>query len=131
MEGGGAGNAFDQKKAGHGNWHELMTSDPKAAQAFYTRLFGWKRAMDMGEQGTYQIMSHDGQDFGAIQPQGESPVPAWLPYFGVDGASASIERIRAAGGKVLHGPIEVPGPAHIAIAADPQGAYFAVVGPNK
>ena len=26
----GAGGAFDQQKAGHGNWNELMTTDPEA-----------------------------------------------------------------------------------------------------
>ncbi len=41
MPDGSAGGAFDQQKPGHGNWHELMTSDPKAALDFYGKLFGW------------------------------------------------------------------------------------------
>jgi predicted enzyme related to lactoylglutathione lyase len=32
---------------------------------------------------------------------------------------------------VRHGPVEVPGPAYIAVAQDPQGAWFAVVGGEK
>ena len=62
---------------------------------------------------------------------GNAPVPAWLPYFGVDNASSAVERIKAGGGQVMHGPAEVPGPAYIAVAQDPQGAWFAVVGPEK
>ena len=126
--------AFDQRKAGHANWNELMTPDPEAGFAFYARLFGWTkgRAMDMGEMGTYQLIQRNGQDIGAIQPQGNAPVPGWLPYFGVDGSvAAKADRIKAAGGKVHHGPAEVPGPAWIAIGQDPQGAAFAIVGPAR
>lgn len=130
MEDGG-GSAFDQGKAGHGHWNELMTSDPEAGFTFYSNLLGWQKsqAMDMGEMGVYQLISHDGGDIGAMQRQGNAPRPAWLPYFGINGVSDAVERIGALGGSVMHGPQEVPGGAHIAIARDPQGAHFAVVGP--
>lgn len=126
--------AFDQKKAGHGNWNELMTSDPEAGLAFYADLFGWTkgRGMDMGAMGTYQLIQRNGGDIGAIQPLQQAPVPNWLPYFGVNGSvTAVIAAIKEAGGSVHHGPSEVPGPAWIAIAQDPQGAWFALVGPEK
>ncbi|WBU64069.1 VOC family protein [Paracoccus aerodenitrificans] len=126
--------AFDQNKAGHGNWNELMTSDPEAGQAFYSGVFGWAEgeAMDMGEMGVYQLIRREGKDIGAVMGLGNAPVPAWLPYFGVDGSvTAKVDQIKAAGGTVLHGPVEVPGPAFIAVAQDPQGAGFAVVGPEK
>lgn len=127
------GGAYDQRKEGHGHWHELMTTDPKAAQAFYLEVLGWQpsRSFDMGEMGTYQIVACNGQDIGGIMALGEAPKPAWLPYFGTDGASAAIDRIKAAGGTVVHGPMEVPGPDYIAVAIDPQGAHFAVVSKVK
>ena len=84
----------------------------------------------MGEMGTYQVFSHDGTDIGGMMGLGNSPVPAWLPYFGANGIDAAIARITAAGGKLAHGPTEVPGGAFIAVAQDPQGAWFAVVGPK-
>ena len=62
---------------------------------------------------------------------GNSPVPAWLPDFCTNGVTATIERIEAGGGKLAHGPMEVPGGAFIAVAQDPQGAWFAVVGPKE
>ncbi|MBA4492355.1 VOC family protein [Paracoccus sp. S1E-3] len=126
--------AFDQKKAGHGNWNELMTSDPEAGFAFYADLFGWTKgeAMPMGAMGTYQLFQRNGVDIGAVQGLGDAPVPVWLPYFGMNGSmTAIIAAIKAAGGKVHHGPAEVPGPAWIAVAQDPQGAWFALVGPEK
>ena len=129
----GAGGAFDQKKQGHGNWNELMTSDPGAGFDFYAGLFGWTKsqAIDMGEMGTYQLFAHDGADIGGMMGLGMAPAPAWLPYFGTNGVEAAIGRIQAAGGKIMHGPIEVPGGAFIAVAEDPQGAHFAVVGPKE
>jgi len=33
--------AFDQRAPGHGNWHELRTTDPVAALEFYAGRFGW------------------------------------------------------------------------------------------
>lgn len=132
MDGGGAGNAFDQSKAGHGNWHELMTTDPAAAFDFYAGLFGWTKgaAIDMDAMGVYQLFQHGGTDIGGIMGLGAAPVPAWLPYFGSDDVQATMDEIAAAGGKVTFGPIEVPGPAHIAVCTDPQGAWFAIVGPK-
>lgn len=130
------GRAFDQKQAGHGNWHELMTSDPDAALAFYGKQFGWKPgdAMDMGAMGTYQLFRHGTADIGGMMklaPQMPGPGhPFWLPYFGTDGVAAAIGRVTAAGGQSLHGPQEVPGGAFIMTGRDPQGAMFALVGPQ-
>lgn len=63
---------------------------------------------------------------------GDAPVPAWLPYFGVEGEVTKVaEAIKSAGGRVHHGPVEVPGPAYITVAQDPQGAWFAVVGAKR
>lgn len=131
-DGSGDSQAFDQMKTGHGNWNELMSTDPKAALAFYGGLFGWKasRAMDMGPMGTYQLFSHQGQDIGGMMGLGNAPFPCWLPYFGVQGIDAAITRITGAGGRSVHGPVEVPGGAFIVVAQDPQGAHFALVGPK-
>lgn len=131
MEDGMAGNAFDQQKAGHGNWTELMSSDPAAGFDFYAGLFGWQKsdAVDMGDMGTYQLFRHHGADIGGMMGLGNAPQPCWLVYFGVNGINPAIRRIQDAGGTVQHGPVPVPGGAHIAVATDPQGAWFALVGP--
>lgn len=131
-EGADGGRAFDQQKEGHGNWNELMTSDPGAAFAFYNGLFGWQKtqSVDMGDMGVYQVFSHDGADIGGMMGLGQSPVPCWLPYFGTNGVDAAIGRIVEEGGTLVSGPHPVPGGAFIAVAQDPQGAYFAAVGPK-
>ena len=45
--------------------------------------------------------------------------------------SAAAAAIPAQGGKVLHGPMEVPGGDWIVNGMDPQGAMFALVAPKR
>ena len=126
--------AWNQQKAGRGNWLELMSTDPKAGFDYYAALFGWTRgtAMPMGEAGDYQIFERNGTQIGGMMALGDSPVPNWLPYFGADGkVSDMVARIDGSGGHVHAGPMEVPGPAWIAVGHDPQGAWFAVVGGER
>ena len=111
-------------------WHELHAADGVAAWDFYSDLFGWTRdaAHDMGPMGVYQTFAAGGPAIGGMMtkmPQMPGP-PAWVFYINVDSVSAAMERIKAAGGKVVRGPQEVPGGAFIAQAFDPQGAFFAV-----
>ena len=124
--------AFDQKKAGHGNWIELMSTDPKAALDFYGALFGWAetRVFDMGDIGGYHLFDHMGDEIGGAMGLGPAPFSHWLPYFGVDDVAGTLAAATAAGAQILNGPNEVPGPALIATIKDPQGAIFAVVGPK-
>ncbi len=123
--------AWNQQKESHGNWVELMSTDPAAGFEFYSELLGWTKgdAMDMGPMGTYQLFRWQGGDIGGMMGLGNAPVPCWLPYFGVNGVTPAMDRIREGGGEILHGPVEVPGGAFIAFARDPQGAHFSIVGP--
>jgi len=58
------------------------------------------------------------------------PVPNWGFYFGVDATGAAGERIKAGGGTVLQGPMQVPTGDWVLQAQDPQGAYFNVHSSN-
>ena len=116
---------------GHTSWHELMTKDLEAGFAFYADMFGWKKdeAMDMGPMGVYQLFSNQiGQIGGMMTKPPEMPCSAWLFYFQVGDIDAAKGRIGQGGGKVLNGPMEVPGGDWIIQGQDPQGAMFAVVG---
>lgn len=127
---GQGGAAYDSCKPGHVNWIELMSTDPVAGFDFYAGLLGWSRGdvMQMGDSGDYQMFLHDGAAIGAVMGLGDAPLPNWLPYFGCASVSATMAAITAAGGRIQLGPMPVPD-AHIAIAQDPQGAWFAIVGP--
>jgi predicted enzyme related to lactoylglutathione lyase len=58
------------------------------------------------------------------------PMPFWLYYFNVGAIDDAAERVRAAGGKILKGPMELPGGNLTVHCADPQGAVFALLGNN-
>ena len=111
-------------------WHELATTDPEAAFGFYSELFGWSKGQshDMGDMGVYQLVSHDGQDVGGIyKAHGNSTPPNWLSYVRVPDAAKAAAAAKSAGGRVLNGPMEVPGGSWIVQMEDPQGGAFAVV----
>lgn len=117
----GAGSEF--------SWHELSTSDIEAALRFYMELFGWERAEkhDMGEIGFYQLVSHGGRNIGGIfTMQPGITTPHWLSYLRVSDVDQAADAAKAAGGRVVNGPMEVPGGDWIAQIIDPQGAAFAV-----
>ncbi len=122
---------------GHVGWHELLAGDGAAAFAFYAGQFGWEKhdAMDMGPAGSYQMFgvagSGDASMGGMMTKMPETPRPHWLYYFNVPAIDAAVERVSAAGGKVVHGPQEVPGGSWIVNALDPQGALFALVAPRR
>ncbi len=126
----GASTAYAPDKVGHGAWHEMHAADGPAATAFYADLFGWSRghAIDLGANGVYQLMTHDGRDIGGILTDREMPRPVWLIYFRVDGIERAARRITEAGGQVVYGPMEVPGGSWIVNGIDPEGAMFALTG---
>ena len=85
-------------------------------------------AHDMGEIGLYQIVNHGGQDVGGIcKARDNSTPPNWLSYVRVADAAKAANAAKAAGGRVLNGPMEVPGGSWIVQILDPQGGAFAVV----
>jgi predicted enzyme related to lactoylglutathione lyase len=111
-------------------WHELATTDLDAALGFYSELFGWDkgRTHDMGEAGVYQIINLGGQEVGGIwKARDNSTPPNWLSYVRVEDATKAADAVKAAGGRVLNGPMEVPGGSWIVQLLDPQGGAFAVV----
>lgn len=122
--------ADDCPRVGHCAWNELATSDQAAAWRFYGDLFGWKQEgeMDMGPMGKYQFIRH-GSMIGAIMPvDAKTGASRWTQYFrvpNIDDAEAAVE---AGGGKVTHGPEQIPGGDFAMNCVDPQGAAFGLVG---
>jgi predicted enzyme related to lactoylglutathione lyase len=119
---------------GHVGWHELYAGNGEEAFAFYSKLFGWTkdRDFDMGDMGAYHIFAEHGTPAGGIMTKPATvPMPAWCYYFNVPAIDSAIERVNAGGGKVVHGPMEVPGGSWIVQAMDPQGAFFCLVAPGR
>jgi hypothetical protein len=113
------------------SWHELATSDHEAGSEFYSDLFGWKTQedMDMGDGWIYRIYGQpDSFPLGGMftKPDEMPGPPMWLYYISVPSVDEAVERVTKLGGRVLNGPMEVPGGDKIAQCMDPQGAAFAL-----
>jgi predicted enzyme related to lactoylglutathione lyase len=119
---------------GQVGWHELHTNDWPQAFGFYTDMFGWLKgdSMDMGPMGTYQLFTINGTPSGAMfnSPAAQG-ARFWLYYFNVGNIDAAVKRVGDGGGKILQGPMQVPGDRWIVQAADPQGAAFALLGSRQ
>jgi len=107
-------------------WHELATSDPDAAEAFYRAVVGWQMA-DAGQPGLrYTILSAGDRGMGGLTaiPAGALAAggrPGWLGYIGVPDADAAAKRIVEAGGAIHRAPENIPNVGRFAVVADPGG----------
>ena len=122
--------AFHVTAHGHCGWNELVSSDHKAALAFYGKLFDWENteSMPMNAMSDYCFIDHAGKRIGATMTASPGWPTRWTYYFNVPSIDAAKERIERAGGTVTMGPHEVPGGMYIILGTDPQDAAFALVG---
>ena len=119
---------------GHIGWHELYTSDWKAAFDFYSGQFGWESAgeFDMGEMGIYKTFTAGPESGGGMMNKPpQIPMPVWQFYFNVAAIDAAAKRVTDNGGKILMGPMEVPSAQWVVQCQDPQGAHFALLAPVR
>jgi uncharacterized protein len=119
--------------ATHGQWlwNELHTTDPTAALAFYEKVLGFsQRAVDMGPNGSYFILSKGGVDRGGVTSQlPPGARPHWLPYIAVDDADAALARAKKAWATISIGPEDIPGIGRFGVFTDPTGVTLAIMKP--
>ena len=114
-------------------WHEAYATDHPALFETYAAAFGWEKTevMDTGSMGTYQLFAWPGasKSAGGMSNAASSPDthPHWRFYFEVDDLDHAVSRFEALGGKIIHGPMDVPGGNRVVIVDDPQGAALALV----
>lgn len=126
----GDSTSFSPTLPGRCAWNELVTSDQKAALPFYGSLLGWTstEVMPMGEMGDYTFIDGGGERLGAMMDRASPDQPLkWTFYFDVPDADAAADQVKALGGQVIMGPMEVPGGQRIIYVIDPQGASVGFV----
>jgi uncharacterized protein len=118
------------KTPGAFSWSELMTTDPAAAKAFYTKLFDWgTRDMQM-PSGTYTTCQVGEDSVGGIMKipaEATGMPPAWGVYVTVEDVDATIRQAEQLGGSLIMPPMEIDGVGRMAVLKDPQGATFSVI----
>ena len=110
-------------------WHELLTTDAEAAEAFYREVVGWQ-TRDAGMPACrYTILSVGEAGVGGIMTLPPNACaagarPGWMGYVGVDDVDGYAGRVSQAGGTIHMPADDIPGVGRFAVVADPQGACF-------
>jgi predicted enzyme related to lactoylglutathione lyase len=116
-------------------WNELSTRDPETAKAFYSAVFGWApNDLEMEDGSTYTEWRVEDQPVGGmLDMRGRMPdeIPShWGVYFGTEDTDATVEKVKAGGGELLFGPMDIE-PGRLATVRDPFGASFNVMQPSE
>jgi uncharacterized protein len=117
------------KEQGAFSWFELRTTDVKAAETFYTRLFGWTTEPWAGEE-HYTLIKVEGQEVGGIVAAGSEEAPAkgrWGIYVTVLDVDETASKAKQLGGKVLLEPTDIPRVGRFCVIQDPQGAVVTAI----
>ncbi|WP_316522588.1 VOC family protein [Kitasatospora brasiliensis] len=109
-------------------WADAMFTDLEGAKAFYGDVLGWTFGESSSEYGNYTQAYSDGKAVAAIVPPmpGAQAQSAWCLYLASSDAGATAARIRANGGEVVMGPMQVGDFGTMVIAKDPAGVAFGV-----
>lgn len=116
-------------------WNELMTSDQKKANDFYSRVFGYTiHHKDMGPAGVYSIYHR-----GEVQTAGCMTIPPgaaamgvpshWLNYFCVPDIDDRTRKAQSLDAKVHVPPMDIPEIGRFSVIEDPAGAMCALFTP--
>ena len=129
-----ASRAWERMGMGKCNWNELVTTDQAAGNAFYADVFGWTYPDKMtmpGDMGDYVFVAAAGETIGATMPtQADGVQRGWTFYFRAPEIEAAAAQVKAGGGEVLQGPMQVPGGDMVILARDPHGVTFGVAAPG-
>jgi uncharacterized protein len=120
-------------RPGRVGWHELLAADGADAFILYSELLGWRKAeLENNSDAAYQPFAAGAQTIGGMFTK--PPIvanPFWLYYFNVADIAVAAANVAALGGKILEGPVDVPGGSRVARCEDPQGAMFALMEKRK
>lgn len=105
---------------------QLVAADRNAAMRFYEGLFDWRFEQVSEVPPFFSIFNGDRLNAGMMDhPGGAEAQPYWLVYFTVADLGEAVAKVSELGGRIEMGPQEIPA-GRIAVAQDPQGAWFAL-----
>lgn len=114
-------------------WYELMTTDMKGAERFYTEVVGWTVAPFEGSPQPYDMWMRSGNNaVGGVMtiPEGMHFPPHWGMYVGVPNLERGVTAFEKAGGSALSPVIDVPEVGRMRTMKDPQGAAISLYEPT-
>lgn len=110
---------------------EILSKDPERSAKFYREALGWEvKSWPGGEQSYWLVTTGPAEQPGINGGiMGQHLPQAVINTIEVPVLAEAIEKIEAAGGKVVHGPNEVADVGLHAYCSDPDGAIFGVLEP--
>lgn len=106
-------------------WNDAAVDDPRAAQAFYASVFGF-RFEEIPDSGGYATFATDGDPLGGLGGHTPGSAKGWSTCFSVASTDAAVASVEAGGGKVTMAAEDTPY-GRLAVFEDPWGASFAVM----
>lgn len=110
------------------NWFEIYTSDFGRAKRFYTEVFKCKLqdlpvSSERHAQMEYATFQIDGSACGALVKMNEAQpgIGGTLVYFASEEINAELNRVEAAGGKILRPKLDIGEFGFIALIQDTEG----------
>jgi predicted enzyme related to lactoylglutathione lyase len=109
-------------------WYELTTPDTDAARKFYPAITGWGTQQFDKD---YAMWTTGGVPFAGLFRLGpdmreQGVPPNWMPYVEANNVDETARLATSLGGKVMHGPEDIPNTGRFAVLQDPQGATFGI-----
>jgi len=114
-------------------WHELLTTDPDGAIAFYERVVGWS-VMPWDQDPAYRMFAWEGVPMAGLMKLPEEArsmgaPPHWLSYVSVRDLDATLAEAARLGAMTYVDAMDIPSVGRIAVLGDPQRAVFGVYEP--
>ena len=107
---------------------ELAVDDPARARAFYEQTLGWK-ITQWGDQEYWMVTTGEpgalGID-GALTTRREN-WPALVNIIDVASLAETVAAVKTNGGKVVEGPMPIPGVGYLAYCLDTEGNAFGLM----
>lgn len=113
-------------------WHELLTSDPKAALAFYTRIVGWK-PQQWDKDPNYTLLLTGDRPIGGVMTlpaEAKGAPPHWASYIETPTLDDTLARAQKLGARLLKPATPIPEVGRFGVLTDPQGAMFIAFEPS-
>src|SRR2546428_12046589 len=93
-------------------WHELLTTDTKAAAAFYKQVVGWG-TQTWPQDPTYTLLVTRESPMAGLMilPQEAKAMgapPNWMSYIGTPNVDETARLVQQLGGRVLRQPADIP-----------------------
>jgi len=112
-------------------WTDARLTDPDAARAFYTAVFGLHHQPMPGAPADYTTFDLGDAPLGGMGGMMGAPpgTPShWVAYFAVADVDTAVAAATGAGGALLGDPMDTSF-GRMAFLTDPHGAVFALAGP--